>query len=154
MILRFYDLCSHTLWFFRFFSGRALGFTGKTLIHPKTIEGANYAFAPLPSDVRRLEIMYFMRCCLCTPIMKAAFPVWDDFFASFFLQLSILPYPLLASCPRVPAPHRCSETCMLLEACVIHTLIAVQIPSPCRTFFAHSSLRCVDIPFHFVGHSG
>ena len=31
--------------------GRALGFDGKTLIHPKTIAAANAAFAPSPEDV-------------------------------------------------------------------------------------------------------
>jgi citrate lyase subunit beta/citryl-CoA lyase len=31
--------------------GRALGFDGKTLIHPKQIEPANAAFAPSPGDV-------------------------------------------------------------------------------------------------------
>jgi citrate lyase subunit beta/citryl-CoA lyase len=31
--------------------GRELGFDGKTLIHPKTIEAANQAFAPSAQDV-------------------------------------------------------------------------------------------------------
>jgi citrate lyase subunit beta / citryl-CoA lyase len=31
--------------------GRALGFTGKTLIHPKQIEPANAAFAPSPEEI-------------------------------------------------------------------------------------------------------
>ena len=33
--------------------GRALGFDGKTLIHPKTIEAANLVFAPAPSEMER-----------------------------------------------------------------------------------------------------
>ena len=33
--------------------GKELGFDGKTLIHPKTIEAANRAFGPSPQDVER-----------------------------------------------------------------------------------------------------
>ena len=33
--------------------GRALGFDGKTLIHPKTIETANIAFAPSSEEVQQ-----------------------------------------------------------------------------------------------------
>lgn len=35
--------------------GRALGFDGKTLIHPRQLAGANEAFAPTPDDVDRAE---------------------------------------------------------------------------------------------------
>ena len=33
--------------------GRALGFDGKTLIHPKQIAGANATFAPSPQELER-----------------------------------------------------------------------------------------------------
>ena len=33
--------------------GRDLGFDGKTLVHPRTIEAANRAFSPEPAEVDR-----------------------------------------------------------------------------------------------------
>jgi citrate lyase subunit beta/citryl-CoA lyase len=35
--------------------GRALGFDGKTLIHPKQVEAANTAFAPSPKELERAQ---------------------------------------------------------------------------------------------------